>query len=231
MPGMSLSCSHHQEQRCRVYWGQRQTLTHQQKLGLRQEQIAMKNDRYRYFLGFIGVVTGHTMLPSATCPKCSKVLSVAEIVIGFKNDLDDFTTVCPQCKHRFESTNLVDRRTGEEHAFWCANQTLERLPGLEKLEPEEIKVQHPHIYFSAIFHFGSLLNAFRQKHIEYRREKFDWTTKARLCLGKVSDRDISAIFGVTTALVSEMRRKLHIDRYRGKGSIIPVNQNISSFAE
>ncbi len=223
MPGLSLSCGMHQRQTRRLYFGQRQELSLEQRMEQRQEQLEVSNDRYLYFLHFVTTVWGHTIQPSARCPKCNKGLMVAEIVIGFKTDVNDFTTACPQCKHRFEPTNLVSQRTGEEYRFWCNPQTRERLPGLEGLEVDDFRKQHPHIYFSAIFHFGSLFNAFRHVHIEYRREKFDWTTKARFCLGQVSDKDISAIFGVSVAKVSTMRKSLKIERYRGKGSVIPAN--------
>lgn len=227
MSSLSLSCGMRQRQSVRLYLGQRQVLTQKQKLSQRQEQLQECNDRFGEFLGFVSLIWGHQMQPSALCERCGISLSITEIVLGFKSDVNDFTTQCPKCKQRFEPTNLVDQRSGEEHGFWCANQTLERLPGKEVLEVEDFKEQHPEVFFSALFHFGSLLNAFKRKGIEYRREQFDWSSKAKFCLGQIPDTDLSDLFGVSRYEVSQMRKKLNIPRYSGKGSIIPANRHLS----
>jgi hypothetical protein len=226
MPGLSLSCGMRQRQTVRLYFGKKQTLSLEQKHALRQEQIHDHNERYDQFLNLVRDVWGHEMQPSARCERCEKTLSITEIVLGFKTDVNDFTTECPRCKYRFEATNMIDQRTGREHGFWCALQTLERLPGLEKLETEELRVQQPEIFFSAIFHFGSLLYAFKRAGIEYRRERINWISKAKFCLGHISDRDVSELFGVSRNEVSRVRNELRIPKYVGKGSIIPVNREI-----
>ncbi|MEK7641370.1 MAG: hypothetical protein AAB365_00065 [Patescibacteria group bacterium] len=170
---------------------------------------------------------GVKMLPAATCPKCSTGLQIAEIVLGFKTDVNDFTTQCPKCKVRFEPTNLLSFQTGREVGFYCNPQTRNQLPGKETLEPADFEKQFSEVYYSALFWFGSLFNAFKMVGIEYRREKFDLKTKARTCLGKVSDQDISRIFGLRIKEVAEMRKTLKIPAYTGKKSIIPANWSLS----
>ncbi len=209
MQGLSLRCGTYQRQqlRQRLCLRQRQALTLAQKCELRLDQIYDSDGLFGLFLGIISHAHGQAMQPNALCIKCQHTLSITEIVIGFKTDVNDFTTQCPRCKQRFEPTNLVDQRTGKEHGFWCRDQTLDRLPGMEVLKVEEFREQHPEVYFSAIFHFGSLFNAFKRKGLEYRKEEWDWETKVKFCLGQISDKDISEI--------------------KGKGSIIPANRRIS----
>lgn len=39
---------------------------------------------------------------SDTCPKCSRVLDQDNVIVGWRPcDVNDFTTICPSCKHRF----------------------------------------------------------------------------------------------------------------------------------
>jgi len=39
---------------------------------------------------------------SDTCPKCSRVLVQDDVIVGWKPcQVNDFTTICPSCKHRF----------------------------------------------------------------------------------------------------------------------------------
>lgn len=227
MSGLSLSCGHHHRQTRRLYFGQRQELTQGQKMELRQEHVRESTGRYNEFLSFVSTAHNIKMTPSATCPKCSQSLMIAEIVLGFKTDVNDYTTECPRCKQRFEPTNLLSFQTGKEVGFWCNPQTRERLPGKEMLELADFEKQHPEIYYSAIFWFGSLLNAFKAIGVEYRREKFDIESKARTCLGQISDKDVAAIFGISVYRVSQMRSNLRIPPYGGKGSIIPANWQMS----
>jgi hypothetical protein len=223
---MSLSqgCHQVQSQRLSFRCSQRQELTQEQRLVQRQEQLGQYNRQCLDFIGFVSSGVGLPRIrPMATCINCYHELTVAEIVIGFKADVNDFTTQCPKCRKRFEATNLLDRRTGAETRFWCGEQTLERLPGLEKLEVEQIKEQHPHIYFSAIFHFGSLLHAFSKREIVYRCENLDWKARARFCLGQVPDSDVASIFGVNVREVTQTRKDYKIDPFKGKRSVIPAN--------
>jgi hypothetical protein len=151
---------------------------------------------------------------------------VTEIVAGFKLAADDITTTCPRCSCHMKATFLVDHKAGVEHFFMGLNQTLARLPGKETMDVDDIRKGFPDVFFSALFHWGSLLNAFTRKHKDYRREKVDFEAKAEFCLGQMPDHDVSAIFGLKEAEVTAMRRKRHIKFWPFQGSIIPAKRKI-----
>ncbi len=211
----------------RVYY--RQSLSLDLRLGCdltieqRVDQIDTGNWYYASFIDFIDRAIGHQILPSATCLNCYHELSIAEIVVGFKRDRDDFTTQCPTCKKRFEATNLLDRRTGKETQFWCDEQTLARLYSKEHLEVEEFEAKHPEIYYSALFHFGSLLNAFSKIKIKYHKEKLNWPDKAKLFLGQIPDIDVAKVFGVKISEIRKARIEFGIDAFPRSKSIMPAN--------
>jgi hypothetical protein len=229
MSGFSLGCSlghshrHTHRQTLTYRYSLRQEQTPEQRLEHRQEQMRRAEGYYQRFIGFVGAAHELKIRPMATCPKCEHQLCVAEIVLGFTTDVTDLTTGCPRCKARFQATNLLDKSTGKEVAFFCPDQVLDQLSGKERMEAQEIRAKHPDIYGTAIFHFGSLLNAFARKGIEYRRETFDWKAKSREILGKVPDRDISKIFGVSLREVQSRRDELDIARFTGRKTIIPAD--------
>ncbi len=224
MPGLSLSQGCYQRQSLRLSCRQAQALSLEQK----QERWKEDGGYYAHYLGWIGNVFQIKMQPSATCLKCYKELTVREIILGFRADVNDFTTQCPRCKVRFEATNLLDISTGREVPFYCGPQVLEQLTGKENLEVDEFLTKHPAIYHTALFHYGSLLHAFAKKRIEYRRETVDWKAKAKICLGNVPDTDVSLIFGVSIQKVVTERKKLKIQAFTGRRSIIPANWKPSS---
>jgi hypothetical protein len=189
----------------------------------RTHQIDTGDQYYGNFIEFIDRAFGLEIMPSATCLECYHRLSVAEIVIGFKRDVNDFTTACPICKNRFQATNLLDRRNGKETQFWCDAQTLKRLPDKEHLEIKEFETLYPEIYYSAIFHFGSLLNAFSRISIRYYKEQLNWQDRSKLFLGQIPDIDVAKVFGVKTSEIRKARVKLRIDEFPSRKSIMPAN--------
>jgi hypothetical protein len=222
---MSLNCSHRQVQRHRLTHRceQRQALTMEQRHSLRQDRLNEDEGYYQLFLSFVNSMHSTQIRPMAKCPKCDYDLRLAEIVLGFKTDVDDLTTQCPRCKIRFLATNLVNTSTGREVPFFCPSQVLERMAGLERLEVREIRVKHPDIYSTAVFHFGSLYNAFGQKGITYRREKLDWSARAKSILGEFPDWDIARVFGVPVKEVKKKREELSISHFTGKSTLIPAD--------
>lgn len=229
MLSMSLGCCQHQvlahrqtiRQCHRLQLSQEQK--QEQRLSQRLDQFSFEEKYYEYFLNFVNTAHGLSILPMATCPKCDYQLLIGEIILGFKTDVTDLTTGCPRCKTRFHATNLVNTSTGTEIPFFCPAQVLNQMTGMEVLEANVIRVKYPDIYETAIFHFGSLLNAFSRKNIDYRREHLDWTTKARSLLGQVPDRDIATVFGVKIHDVKAKRIELNIDRFSGRRTIIPAD--------
>jgi len=233
MPGLGLSCSPslslslgHRQRQCHRL-SQRPALTleqrQEQRLKQTQEHLLWSNHHLMNFLRFASFVCSRQFVPGATCIECNHALSLAEVLVGFRNDPADVTTACPKCKTRFEATSLLDKRSGEGVVFMCSLQVLERLPGLEKLEPKEIERKHGEVYFSAIFHFGSLLHAFNRKGIVYRREQFDWRDKTKNFLGQVPDKDLARVFGVEPREVSAYRRSQGIREFTERKSILPAN--------
>jgi hypothetical protein len=177
----------------------------EQRHSLRQDRLNEDEGYYQLFLSFVNSMHSTQIRPMAKCPKCDYDLRLAEIVLGFKTDVDDLTS------------------TGREVPFFCPSQVLERMAGLERLEVREIRVKHPDIYSTAVFHFGSLYNAFGQKGITYRREKLDWSARAKSILGEFPDWDIARVFGVPVKEVKKKREELSISHFTGKSTLIPAD--------
>ena len=55
---------------------------------------------------------------SSECPKCFHIMSEKDIIAGFKDDVVDFTTDCPNCGHSFVTTAVLDV-FGENATFPC----------------------------------------------------------------------------------------------------------------
>jgi len=199
------------------------TLTQEQRLELaqrlEQRQLLVDNRRHAVFQDLLFRVRGEQYNPTATCPKCSTVMKPAEIIKGFKTDPNDFTTACPHCKTRFETTMLSRQgAVSVEFRFYCADQTLARLPDKEHLTLENFKKgENLPIYQSAIYHFGSLTNAFRQINLQYQFEKMErWETKVRPFLGRLPDCEIATVVNVPPERITKMRREFKIKAYSPK---------------
>ena len=102
-----------------------------------------------------------------------------------------------------------------ELQFYCAVQVLARLTGhFGGLRPEEFRRENASLYQSAVYHFGSLANAFRQVQREYEFEHFErWEVKVRPFLGQLRDTEIAAVINVEPKRVTLLRRQLKIKPY------------------
>lgn len=93
MVGMHMSMSpaliqsHRLEQRQRLSMQQRLEIKAQQTLLMIELVAALREERYQ---------------PKGDCPKCRRILSPNEILAGFRDDVEDFTTRCTGCSYRFE---------------------------------------------------------------------------------------------------------------------------------
>lgn len=219
MLSQSLSTSLRQTHSLRQRHSQRLSLEQRCELGLglRQENIDHNNViLVRYTEVFHNY--HKPMVPYAKCPECDHKLSYAEIVHGFTNDPKDFRTTCPvaHCRHRFEPTALLDATKGIGHVFMCALQTKDAM--MEKWiitpstppPPQELRRVAPNIYYSAVFHFGSLKTAFEKIGVEYDHREVEWNEKSRFYLGKFKDKDIAALMGIEVNEVSAERNRLKI---------------------
>lgn len=166
-------------------------------------------------LALVQELRGERYEPSATCPKCSRKLTPMEIIRGFNQDPNDFTTCCSACGYRFEP-GLVCFGNGTqiELPFYCDCQTLAQLHGKETLQPDQFAREHPAIYRSAIVHHGGIRRAFEKIGIQYAFEEIsDWKNKILPYLGRLSDTIIAECVDVSASTIGAIRRKLGISRY------------------
>lgn len=178
---------------------------------LAEHKIALK-------LGLIQEIRGEDYKPKGDCPKCGRVLTPAEIIRGFNRDPQDYTTRCPKCGSRFVSFLMARSRSGVGHAemkFYCAIQTLDQLKGKEGLSPKELLKKNPAVYHSAIVHFGSIKNAFKQNGIVYLHEEGvdGWKDKIQSFLGRLPDTVIANCVDKPVGIIRKMRKELGICRY------------------
>lgn len=183
-------------------------LSPEQKLSLKSHTLALR-------LELIQQIRDERYEPKAQCPRCSRSMTAIEIISGFNQDPSDFTTCCPQCRHRFESTLVCfGNGTRIELPFYCDCQTLDQLHGKETLEPQRLLREYPAIYRSAILHYGSIRQAFKTVEIEYEfQEISDWKEKVAPFLGRLPDTVIAGCVGVSVNIIRSLRSKLGISRY------------------
>lgn len=193
----------------------RQELRQELKLTkeLRQE---LRAHIFALRMNLVGILRDEQYMPKAQCLECNKDMSPAEIILGFNDNPHDFTTQCPECKHRFRPSIICfGNGTKIELPFYCDIQTMEQLKGKESLSPAEVARQYPAIYRSAIAHRGGLAQAFAAIGIDYpfKEELSGWKNKIRPFLGRMTDKMIAEIVGVSPATINRMRKESDIPRF------------------
>ena len=193
----------------------RQGLTLSQKLRLHQSNVLSLR------LALIQVLREEEYKPEAVCPDCGASLELVDILSGFNQDPDDFTTRCPKCKRRFQPKLVCKGQYGSvETLFFCAAQTLDKLPGKEDLDANAFLKTNAALYRSAIFHFGSITNAFRKVGRQYQHEDLTgWREKVVPFLGRLSDVTISHHVNASADSIGKLRRKLNIPPYIKKQAL------------
>lgn len=181
-----------------------------QELSQRATQELLAEHRLSLRLKLIQALRDVEYTPAAVCPKCNRDLKAVEVIRGFNNDPNDFTTLCPGCGHRFNAKLMhVDRLGHTEMPFFCASQTLNLLKGTEGKSPAELKATSPAVYHSAIVHHGTLKAAFGKIGVLYKfDETLDWKSKIRPFLGRLPDTVIAKAAGISAKVVAR-QRKLH----------------------
>ncbi len=194
----------------------RQTQRLAQSLRLSQEQrIQLQGHSFTLRMDLVQELRGERYEPRATCLVCSRELTPMEIIHGFNQDPNDFTTCCSACGHRFEPM-LVCFGDGMriELPFYCDRQILAQLHGKETLHPEQFSREHPAIYRSAIVHHGGIRRAFEKVGIQYAFEEIsDWKNKIHPFLGRLPDTIIAECVDVSVVTIRTIRRKLGVSRY------------------
>ncbi len=183
-------------------------LTLGQKLQIKAAILGMRLD-------LIGSIHGGNYQPHAVCPTCARAMTAMEIIAGFRDDPNDYTTSCTFCNKRFEPKLLY--RMGEDRAelpFYCATQVLAQLHGLETLKPEEIQKNHQAIYHSVRVHHGNFRIAFQQLGVQYAYETItNWKEKVQGFLGKLPDTTIAEVVDLPVSTVRTLRNSLGIPTF------------------
>jgi hypothetical protein len=158
-----------------------------------------------------------TFVPHGRCKYCDYTLTIAEIVKGFLDDPNDYTTECPKCNRRFAPI----MRTGDvgvswiEQPFYCGVQTLSQLEQLGVRSPEVLMREHPAIYDSALFHFGTIAAAYKRNGKEYDFDPLPgWNEKIIPYLGKAPDTVLAECVGQGVRTIRRMRSDREIPPYR-----------------
>lgn len=191
-----------------------------------EQRLQIANQLFGLRMDLIHALRGERYQAGEACPHCDNRLSPAEIIGGFNQDPDDFSTRCVACGYRFEP-RLVCFGDGTriEVPFYCAMQVLHRLPGKEILSPEEFMKTHPAIYRSALVHHGSLRKAFAKMDIVYSFEETSgWKDKIIPFLGRLSDRAIAECVNVSAMTIGNLRRKLGIPVYSKRAVLADVEE-------
>ena len=187
-----------------------------QSLRLTQEQrLKVSQLSFSLRLQLIGELRSERYKPQASCPNCLRKLTPVEIIKGFNQDPNDFTTCCTNCGHRFAPILICfNDEIQIELPFYCDVQTLSKLPGKEELSPEQLLREYPGLYRSAIIHHGCIRRAFEKIGVKYVFEEIsDWKSKILPFLGRMPDTIIADCVDASVAKIRAIRHKLGISRY------------------
>jgi hypothetical protein len=185
-----------------------------------QRQL-IKSQQVGLQIGLVAALRDERYEPRATCPRCGRKLEPNEILAGFSRDVNDFTTGCTGCHHRFEP-RLICFGTGWqiEIPFFCGVQARDRLRNASLLSPSEIARQFPGEYRSAVIHFGTLKALFLSMKIEYDHiELEEWQGRVMPFLGKMPDTVIAKCVGTKDATISRLRRDHNIAAYNKRKAL------------
>lgn len=204
--GFSFSLSPH------LSHEQRQELKLTQRLEVRQslDALAIRVEILQ------ALRPGEHACPEGSCPKCLRDLTIKEILEGFLDDVNDTTTSCPECKHRFQPRLVARSVAGYTSiAFLCEKQTLGRLPELASLSFEEIQRNHQQVLASARFYWGTITKGFSLIGRTFVGEpSLTWKDKVKPFLGKCPDTLIAELCDVSPSTVHRYRVSLGVAAFQ-----------------
>lgn len=175
----------------------------EQKIESQKEYI------YHTKLKIIEFLTGIAYRIIAICDKCHQKADLSFLWQELRKKEDNFAISCLHCKHRYPM-QLNCKSKSEEIILplWRPCQVVNKIGKWQKFKPEEIRLESPAIYHSAIFNFGNIRMAFKQAGITYRIcPKPDWEMLIAPWLGKLSDYMIGEIVGVDHVYIAQERKK------------------------
>ena len=163
-------------------------------------------------LDLISQIVGVIYTPRMDCPECRHSLTLLEVIKGYSSDPSNLETTCPNCGKRFVARLM----SGPVELTWyCPNQALYELKGQENLTPAQILKWNPSVYHSALTHFGSMANTFKEMGIDYpHKEQAAWHGKIHEFLGKLPDAIIAEVVSVKPGVITRLRKKFDIPAFR-----------------
>lgn len=181
-----------------------------------QQQAPVHAYKFLVRLALVAELRGERYEPKGKCPACGRDMTPVEIIRGFNQDPNDYTTACTACGYRFAPTLICfgDNNSPIEIPFYCDIQTLEQLRGRDNLSPEQLARICPGVYRSAIVHHGGIRSAFKKIGIDYPFEEISaWQNKVAPFLGRLPDTVIADSAGVKVSAIRALRKKLGVERY------------------
>lgn len=210
--GMSFSMSPSLRQTQRMEM--RQSLSLEQRMEIKSKQTML-------LIELAGSLRGERYVPLAKCPKCFRELQPHEILGGFNNDVNDFTTRCTGCGCRFEPRLICFGDTSQiEIPFFCGVQAQDRLQQASHMPPADIAREYPGEYRSAVVHYGTLKAMYKSLGVEYTHPELEgWRAKAQPFLGRMPDTVIANAVNVKVGVITRMRKLAKVKAYCKRDSL------------
>lgn len=191
-----------------------------------QQKVLVHAHRLSLCLALIAELRGERYEPKGKCSECGREMTPIEVIRGFNQDPNDYTTACTGCGHRFAPTLVCfGEHSRVEIPFYCDIQTLAqlRLREMGNLSPQKLARKFPGVYRSAIVHHGGIRSAFKKIGIDYPFEEIsDWQSKVAPFLGRLSDTMIADSAGAKVSAVRTLRKKLGIERYTAAKALAEI---------
>lgn len=196
-----------------------QRLTLGQKLIIRQTLLQSRLDLIRE-------IYGEEYKPAAECSGCGRQMNPLEIIMGFRDDPQDYTTECTNCHLRFKpSLRWRSDYSSGEVPFFCAVQVLDQIRDLREKTSEEIEKEYPAIFHSVRVHYGNLRRAFEKIGIEYEHHFVaNWKERIADFLGKLPDTVIAEAVDIPVADIRRLRKGKNIRAFRER-NILDINDD------
>jgi len=171
-------------------------------------------------LGLIAAIRGVRLLIVGECA-CLYNLDPVEVMAGFKKYPADKGVYCPHCARDVQpalSSETVP------YPFIGPTLVLDRLMELKSLPFEELEKDHRAIFYSALVHFGTLYDAFKQRGIirQYDPRPANWQDRIAGYLGRLPDETIAQLVGEDPRAIAKLRRQ----RQKPTFSILDVQASI-----
>lgn len=144
----------------------------------------------------------------AKCPDCGRMFGEVEILKQFRSNPNKFGIYfkCTSCTCNFIKPKMkVEDVEFEYLSPYVSSVSL--TDDMLDLCPDAIKKSYPSIYYSAVFNFGRLSNAFSKiRKRKYRKVEIrDWKQRIAKLPKKYSNLDVSQIFGVPEKEIEKIR--------------------------